>query len=250
MPSNATATASAVVRCRTVKQLAADVWQLDGRPADMVNTYLVGDVLIDAGTRYDAGRILKQLRDRDVTAHALTHAHPDHLGSSHAVCEKLGIPFWVGAGDADAAEDEEKLAASLRPAGADRLPFSLDPIVRLVLSASAGPAHPVARRLHEGDEVADFTVLETPGHSAGHVVYWRESDRTLIAGDVLWNFQFAGGKPGLTVPPSAVNFDSVMNRESARRLAALKPALICFGHGPALRDTQRFVDYILGLPTP
>jgi len=33
-----------------VKQLAEDVWQLDGRPADMVNVYLLGDVLV--GRRY------------------------------------------------------------------------------------------------------------------------------------------------------------------------------------------------------
>ena len=44
----------------------------------------------------------------------------------------------------------------------------------------AGPAHPVARKLREGDEVGGFAVLETPGHCAGHVAYWRASDRTLI----------------------------------------------------------------------
>ena len=33
----------------------------------------------------------------------------------------------------------------------------------------AGPGHPVDRTLHEGDEVGGFTVLEAPGHSAGHI---------------------------------------------------------------------------------
>jgi hydroxyacylglutathione hydrolase len=233
-----------------VKELAQDVWQLDGRPADMVNVYLVGDVLIDAGTRFDERRILRQLRDRTVSAHAITHAHPDHLGSSHAVCEKLGVPFWAGAGDAEAASNEDALTASLRPKGLDRLPFSADPLVRLITRSSAGPVHPVARRLKEGDEVAGFRVLDTPGHTAGHVAFWRESDRTLIAGDVLWNFHFAGGKPGLTEPPGPMNFDSVRNRESARRLAALEPALVCFGHGPALRDTAKFKRVVEDLPTP
>jgi hydroxyacylglutathione hydrolase len=229
-----------------VKQLAPDLWQLDGRPADLVNVYVVGDVLVDAGTSYDKGRILRQLRDRPITAHALTHAHPDHMGSSHAVCEKLGIPFWVGAQDAEAASDQKVLAASLRPTGLDRLPFSVDPVVKLF----TGAVHPVARRLHEGDEIAGFSVLHTPGHTAGHVALWRESDRTLIAGDVLWNFHFAAGKPGLTQPVSAFNWDSAVNRDSARRLAALEPSLVCFGHGPVLRDTRKLVDYVDGLPTP
>ena len=38
------------------------------------------------------------------------------------------------------------------------------------------------RILREGDEVAGFEVLDTPGHSAGHVSYWRESDRVLVLG--------------------------------------------------------------------
>ncbi|HEY2769154.1 MAG TPA: MBL fold metallo-hydrolase [Solirubrobacteraceae bacterium] len=229
-----------------MKQLAPDVWQLDGRPADLVNVYVVGDVLVDAGTSFDKGRILNQLRDRTITAHALTHAHPDHMGSSHAVCEQLGIPFWVGAQDAQAASDQSTLAASLRPAALERLPFSLDPMMKLF----AGAVHPVDRRLNEADEIAGFKVLHTPGHTAGHVALWREDDRTLIAGDVLFNFQFAAGKPGLTQPVGAFNWDSAVNRDSARRLAALEPSLVCFGHGPVLRDTRTFVDFVDRLPTP
>jgi hypothetical protein len=35
----------------------------------------------------------------------------------------------------------------------------------------AGPPHPVDRPLREGDEVAGFSVLETPGHTAGQVAF-------------------------------------------------------------------------------
>ena len=58
-----------------------------------INVYVVEDVLIDAATRHSGGRILRELEGR-VNAHALTHAHPDHQGASHEVCEALGIPFW------------------------------------------------------------------------------------------------------------------------------------------------------------
>ncbi len=99
-----------------------------------------------------------------------------------------------------------------------------------------GPPHPVARALGEGDEVAGFTVLETPGHSPGHVSFWRESDRVLIVGDVLGNMNFITGIPGLNTPPDMFTPDPARNRESARRLAELRPALACFGHGAPLRD--------------
>jgi glyoxylase-like metal-dependent hydrolase (beta-lactamase superfamily II) len=38
------------------------------------------------------------------------------------------------------------------------------------------------------------------------------------------------------MPLPASCSDPAQNRDSARRLAALEPALVCFGHGPPLRD--------------
>ena len=110
-----------------------------------------------------------------------------------------------------------------------------------------GPAHPVARALREGDEVAGFRVLEVPGHSRGHVAYWRESDGVLIAGDVLNNMNVATGIPGLREPLKIFTPDPARNRESARRLAALEPKVVVFGHGPTLRDTRKFVTFVSGL---
>ncbi|MDQ6817791.1 MAG: MBL fold metallo-hydrolase, partial [Actinomycetota bacterium] len=84
-----------------------------------------------------------------------------------------------------------------------------------------GPAHPVARRLREGDEVAGFQVLDVPGHSAGHIALWREDDRTLICGDVFTNIDTLTGIPGLHEPKPFFTPDPDRNRESMRRLAAL-----------------------------
>ena len=90
-----------------MKKLADGVWHvkcLPGLPWP-VNAYLASNVLIDAGCRQSTGRILRQLDGHGVRAHALTHAHPDHQGASHDVCEKLGIPFWCPDADIPAAED-------------------------------------------------------------------------------------------------------------------------------------------------
>ena len=80
-----------------MKELADGVWHIKCLPGLpwAVNAYLAGDALIDAGCRQSTGRILKQLDGHEVTAHALTHAHPDHQGASRDVCEKLGIPFLL-----------------------------------------------------------------------------------------------------------------------------------------------------------
>jgi glyoxylase-like metal-dependent hydrolase (beta-lactamase superfamily II) len=102
--------------------------------------------------------------------------------------------------------------------------------------------------LGEGDEVAGFAVLETPGHSPGHVAFWRESDRVLVLGDVLTNVNVASGRRGLHEPLAAFTPDPARNRDSARRLAALEPALVCFGHGPPLRNSGQLQEFVAGLP--
>jgi glyoxylase-like metal-dependent hydrolase (beta-lactamase superfamily II) len=220
-----------------VEQVADGLYQLRGFPPNAFNVYLMGDVLVDAASRHARRRILRQLRGHDVRAHALTHAHPDHQGSSHGVCEALGIPYWVGEGDVEAAETGE--ISRYQPDLA---------INRFMHRLMSGPGHPVDRVLREGEEVAGFAVLHVPGHSAGHLAFWRESDRTLVCGDVVRNMSFATALPGLHDAPRAFTPDPARNRESARRLAALEPALVCFGHGPPLRDTRRFTEFVASLP--
>jgi glyoxylase-like metal-dependent hydrolase (beta-lactamase superfamily II) len=222
-----------------MKQLAPDVWLLKGLIPYAVNVYLIGDVLIDAGGKPDKRLILKELRGRTVTAHALTHAHPDHQGASHAVCTELGIPFWVGEDDVDAAERPELIR--------QRQPQK--PINKLMFAMFAGPGHKVDRALREGDEVAGFRVLDTPGHAAGHVVFWRESDRVLIAGDVVNTWHPFLLKPGLREPPPYFTPDPARNRQSIKRIAELEPSLLCAGHGPPSRDPQKLKALADSLPT-
>src|SRR4051794_33825457 len=76
-----------------MRQIAKDVWQLHGFPADAFNVYLAGGMLIDAGTRWARSRILRQLPARKPTLVALTHVHPDHQGSAAAVCDRYRVPL-------------------------------------------------------------------------------------------------------------------------------------------------------------
>jgi glyoxylase-like metal-dependent hydrolase (beta-lactamase superfamily II) len=220
-----------------MKQLAEGVYQLRGWPANAINVYLVEDVLIDAATRQGEKRIMSQIAGRKLSAHALTHAHPDHQGASHAICERLQIPLWCGQGDVPAMET---------PGGVynPKAPRWLKWFQQRFWT---GPPHPVARALVEGDEVAGFTVLESPGHSRGQVAYWRESDRVLILGDVLNNMNVMTGIPGLHTPPDVYTPDPARNRVSARRLAELRPRLTCFGHGAPLRDPGKLADFVARL---
>ena len=221
-----------------MREVAPGVQQLRGFPPDAINVYLVGDVLIDAATRLARRRILRELRGRRVTAHSLTHAHPDHQGATHAVCEALGLPLWVGEADVPAMEGGVPAMKARQPSSG---------VNSLIASAWGGPPHPVDRALREGDDVAGFQVLEVPGHSAGHVAYWRESDRVLILGDVVNTMNLVTSRRGLQEPPRVFTPDPARNRESIRRLAALNPAVVCAGHGPPWRDPAGFARFADGL---
>jgi hydroxyacylglutathione hydrolase len=221
-----------------LKAVADGVWVLPSFPPHSINAWVAGDILIDAQTRRDAKKIIKNVGSRKLTAHALTHAHPDHQGASHDVCTALGIPYWVGEHDADAAETPRLIR--------ERQPNH--PIAQFMDRAFTGPGHPVDRRLVEGDTVGDFRVIDAPGHSAGHVVFWRESDGVLIVGDVLNSMDPLFMRRGLRLPYDFFTPDPARNRESARKLADLgEPSVVLFGHGPPVRDGARFRAFCAAL---
>ena len=76
-----------------MQQIANNLWQLYGFPANGFNIYLAGDVLVDAGTRWARSRIGRQLQGRKLSLMALTHVHPDHQGSASWVCDRFRVPL-------------------------------------------------------------------------------------------------------------------------------------------------------------
>lgn len=222
---------------RPVIELAPDVWQVPLLPLNGLNAYLVGDVLVDAGLPSSEDRLLEAIAGRSVTAHVLTHAHPDHQGASDALCRALEIPLWCGEHDRVAAER----ATFATPRHGARRPLFQ------VAERLAGPGHPVARTLREGDRVAGFTVIESPGHTPGHISLWRASDGVVILGDVASHRNPLALSPGLREPSRLFTLDPERNRRSIRKIADLRPRLVCFGHGPPLTDGERFVRWANGL---
>jgi glyoxylase-like metal-dependent hydrolase (beta-lactamase superfamily II) len=225
-----------------MREVAADVHLITGLPPYAINCYLIahpsGDVLVDAMTRLDAGRITGALKGRTLGPHVITHAHPDHIGATHAVAEKHDLEVWASAEDRDAVEDPLLVPMRQKDALVNKL------FARIML----GPGHPVSREIAEGDDVAGFTVLFTPGHSAGHISLWRESDGTLILGDVLNNQHPILGFPrGLRLPLDVFTPDPERNRESAKRFADLPVQTALFGHGAPEKDGGRFREFVSSL---
>ena len=224
-----------------IRELAPDVFQIALDPIDGVNAYLVGETLVDAGSRHDARRIFKALDGRKVGLHALTHVHGDHQGSSKAVINEFRVPFAVPLGETEQAESGDM--TSLMPATKR---------AALVTRLFAGPGVAVDRALSEGDEIGvGFTAVALPGHTLGQLGYWRERDRLLIAGDAFRNLSYATGQGRPAVPPEFFTVDPAEARRSVERILELRPALLAMGHGRPIRgkgSVARAVEQALGRP--
>jgi glyoxylase-like metal-dependent hydrolase (beta-lactamase superfamily II) len=225
-----------------MREIAPDVFHLPVVPRNAVNTYVVGDVLVDTGLRTSARKIKAALGGRTLRAIALTHAHGDHGGSARKLARELDLPVWIGAADRGAAETGKVVT---------KPPYD-KPGLSLIAGAMGNfPSVSVARDLREGDELAaGFTVLDTPGHSPGHVSFWRESDRVLLCGDVFFNMNLLTTVPGLREPPGPFTVDPALNRESERKVARLEPSVAGFGHGPVMEGdaAARMASFVAKLP--
>lgn len=224
---------------RFMKQIADNVFQLPLAPRNSINCYIAEDMLIDAGTRHSFSKIYRSLQSHPVHTHLLTHAHPDHQGSSNRICHTFGIPLYC---------HEKETERTISGFAVGGYPSERHPIALIQQHCWSGKGCNVEGTLKDGDYVGSFRVIETPGHASGHISFYREADGILIAGDVVTNMHLLTTKPGLHLPPPIFTTDPHRNITSLQQLAALHPRVICFGHGPVLYNTaqqlERFAEKV------
>lgn len=202
-----------------------------------------GWVLIDAGIPGSAAAIRRGAEERfgknaRPAAILLTHGHFDHVGALETLVEEWDVavfahrleqPYLKGRQSyppPDPTVGGGMMAAlsGLYPRG----PVNISPWLQLLPEDGSVPYMPEWRWLH------------TPGHTPGHISFWRERDRALIAGDAFITtrqesaYAVLTQKPELHGPPMYFTPDWEASRESVRQLAALQPALVITGHGPAM----------------
>jgi glyoxylase-like metal-dependent hydrolase (beta-lactamase superfamily II) len=106
----------------------------------------------------------------------------------------------------------------------------------------------MARALAPGTMVPglpDWEFIATPGHSPGHVSFFRPRDRVLITGDAVvtvdlnswWRFLVWGlgrNQQRLAGPPRYTTWNWQTAKESIASLARLEPRVLACGHGPVM----------------
>lgn len=213
-----------------LRQIAHEVFQIPLMPRNSINCYIIEGVLIDSGIRSSYTTVKKALRKIPVDQHILTHAHADHQGCSDQICAEFGIPLLC--------HPDEIFRTETGMVTTD-YPNSQHWVAKLQQKYWAGQGHKVDRTVVENDKIGNFRIIETPGHSAGHISLFRERDGVLIIGDAATNMNLLTTATGLHLPPNMFTSDQQRNIRSLQKLAKLNPSVICFGHGPVMQNTDR-----------
>ena len=177
------------------------------------NCYLVVDpdtnaaVLIDPGA--DGERIVAAVRVSRARLEAiwLTHAHLDHIGAIADVTRVWDVPVFLHPLDLPVFDYAPKAAAMYW------IPWEEQP----------RPDHELADGMTLSLGELRFTVLHTPGHAPGHVVF--HGHGVVLGGDLLF-----AGSVGRTDLPLA---DPKAMSRSLARVAELPADTVVYpGHGP------------------
>lgn len=134
---------------------------------------------------------------------ALTHTHPDHAPAAPMLAEETGAPIAV----------------------------------------HAQTEFPHTRNLHDGDVLqigeANITVMESPGHTFDHLVFYEAREGALFTGDVVLGEGFV-----VIAPPNGAM--RPYQQTLQRLLDEFPDAKVIYGgHGDPVRDPQnRLREYI------
>lgn len=215
----------------------------------MANVFFIEEsgrwVLVDTGVPGYARTIRGQARQLFGTrpqSILLTHGHFDHVGAverlSHAwgvpvYAHPLEMPYLTGRSaypppDPSVGGGTQSWFAPLMPRG----PIDLG---RNVLMLPAGGAVP---------GLDEWQWVPTPGHTPGHVSYYRPRDGVIIAGDAVTTtrqestFHVITQRPVVWRPPAYFTSDWISAQRSVERLAQLEPHVLATGHGPAMEGAE------------
>jgi glyoxylase-like metal-dependent hydrolase (beta-lactamase superfamily II) len=207
-------------------------------PGVVANPYILVDAdgltVIDTGLPRSDRKILAYVASLGKSAHAvkriiLTHADLDHVGGLAALHKLTGARTYASRIEAEAIA-AGKSSREIISSGFSvrRLMFTL---LRPFMKATPFQVDEILTDGQILPALGGLRVIETPGHTPGHISLFAPAVGVLFCGDSLVTDEngIHGSRSGLT-------WDDAEAREAERKQAALGARIVCSGHGPVMMD--------------
>jgi glyoxylase-like metal-dependent hydrolase (beta-lactamase superfamily II) len=206
-------------------------------PNIVANPYLIVDsnglALIDAGLPGSDKKILKYISGlgyapSDLKWIIITHSDMDHIGGLSAIKKTSGARVCASAIESEAMS---KGSSSRKIKSRNFFRKLLMGVAGRLMKPTPIPADEI---LSEGQVLpllGGLRVIETPGHTPGHISLFSPSTGILFTGDSI-----ISREGGLVRSLQSLTWDEVKADESARKQAALGARIVCSGHGPVVMD--------------
>jgi glyoxylase-like metal-dependent hydrolase (beta-lactamase superfamily II) len=215
-----------------------------------VNVFMVGEpvpggkwVLVDAGLHGSAHIIMNEAealfgKNTKPEAIILTHGHFDHVGALTDLLKEWDVPVYAHPLEMPYLNGLSNYPPPDPAVGGGAMAYMswMFPKKGIDLGNRVKPL--------PGDGSVPYLpgwrFIHTPGHAPGHVSFFRDSDRVLIAGDafVTTNQNSALSvitqKEEVHAPPAYFTIDWVAAKKSVVSLAELKPRAAGTGHGVSM----------------
>jgi glyoxylase-like metal-dependent hydrolase (beta-lactamase superfamily II) len=206
--------------------------------------------LIDAALKFTT-RIIRNWAEKNFSrppnALVLSHGHFDHVGSAAELAEEWNIPIYAHKLEFPYLTGKREYPAPNAAAGGGLMSWlsPMYPRSPIDLGTRLREIREDAGRVLSIRELPGWQVLHTPGHTPGHVSFFRPDDRTLLPADAFCTtkpesfFDAAiTQKPELHGPPAYFTWNWDLARQSVEKLANLNPVVVAPGHGQPLSGTD------------
>jgi glyoxylase-like metal-dependent hydrolase (beta-lactamase superfamily II) len=225
--------------------------ELTGIRIMMVNVFAIGTAanwtLVDAGLPYSTDRILSWAEQRfgersRPKSIILTHGHFDHVGALKELADHWDVPVYAHALEMPYITGQKEYPPP-NPSVGGGLMSLLSPIYPRGPIDVSRRVRPLPRE-NSLPDLPGWRWIYTPGHTDGHVSFFRDQDRTLIAGDAVSTTKaesliaIATQRPELHGPPAYYTSNWDLARESVENLAALRPLTVAAGHGKPMSGAE------------